>query len=135
MGVVSTLERAALTLEEIASGDGPNPFRQLRGPERVRWVEADAKGKGVRLVASPVDLGPLLAKSLFDAHATVVLTSATLSAGGDFSFLSKRLGLDRIVEGRTVAETLPSPFDWSKAALIAAPTDLPRPTKRASRRR
>ena len=127
MGIVQTLERAALTLEEIASGDGPNPFPQLKGPERVRWVEVDAKGKGVRLVASPVDLGPLLSKNLFEAHATVVLTSATLSAGGDFSFLSSRLGIDRIVEGRAVSETLPSPFDWEKAAMIAVPTDLPAP--------
>lgn len=127
MGVVSTLERAAATLEEIAAGDGPNPFPQLRGPERVRWVEVDAKGKGVRLVASPVDLGPTLATALFDAHATVVLTSATLSTGGDFSFVRKRLGIDRIVEGRAVAETLPSPFDWNKAAMIAVPTDLPAP--------
>jgi ATP-dependent DNA helicase DinG len=79
------------------------------------------------MVAAPIDLGPLLSKNVFEAHPTVVLTSATLSAAGDFSFLSRRLGMDRVMEGRAVTETLASPFDWERQAFIAIPTDMPAP--------
>src|SRR2546426_6602034 len=40
------------------------------------------------------DLAPILKDNLFDRVETVVLTSATLAAGGDFSYLEERLGLD-----------------------------------------
>jgi ATP-dependent DNA helicase DinG len=52
-----------------------------------------------------------------------VLTSATLSTGGDFSFLRSRLGID--FDTRELA--VPSPFDFEKQACLFVPKDLPDP--------
>lgn len=125
-GRISSLVQAAAAIDEVAKGEGALVDGMLS--DRVRWIETDnAGGRIVRLRAAPVDLGPTLAKHLFGAHATVILTSATLSAGGDFHYLAGRVGLDRVLEGRTITESLPSPFAWEEQAFIAVPTDLPAP--------
>ncbi len=125
-GRISAVLNAAAAIDDVAKGEGPGVGTMTA--DRVRWIETDPTGaRTVRLMAAPVDLGPALSKHLFDAHATVVLTSATLSAAGDFSYLGRRIGLDRVVDGRVVSETLPSPFDWPRQALVAVPTDIPAP--------
>ena len=78
--------------------DGLN--RTLRpaggGPPTVRWMERSARGRSTSaLSAVPLDLAPMLRELLFDRLDTVVLTSATLAAGGEFGFLESRLGLER----------------------------------------
>jgi ATP-dependent DNA helicase DinG len=57
----------------------------------------------------------------------VVLTSATLAAAGDFSFLEQRLGLDLPPARVTAREVLPSPFDFRTQCVFAIPSDLPEP--------
>ena len=58
------------------------------GPPTVRWIERSGmKGLNVSLAAVPLDLAPILREVLFDRTKTVVLTSATLAAGGEFGFL------------------------------------------------
>jgi ATP-dependent DNA helicase DinG len=98
---------------------------QLTGGDRraeVRWIAATARTVSLR--SSPIEVAPLLARA-FDAHAgALVFTSATLSAGADFSYVRARLGL-----GDTAAEaTFPSPFRYRDQALIYVATDLPDPT-------
>jgi ATP-dependent DNA helicase DinG len=125
-GAIRALERASAAVEMVGKGEEGS---EEAPPQVVRWVESDpaSAGRVVRMVATPIDLAPLLAKHLFNAHSTVVLTSATLSANGDFGPISKRFGFDRVVEDRAVTESLPSPFDWPSQALVAVPTDLPAP--------
>lgn len=98
------------------------------GPAVVRWIEqADGRGTQVTLRAVPLDLAPVLRETLFDRLETVVLTSATLATGGDFSFLEKRTGLaiePNLVE---VREILPSPFDYGSQCLFGVPLDVPDP--------
>lgn len=127
LGHVSALERAAQAFDLVARGEGPGVIPATE--TFVRWVEADlaSAGRTVRMVATPIELGPLLAKHLFNANATVVMTSATLSAGGEFGYLAARLGVDRVIDGRAVTESLASPFDWPRQALVVIPTDLPAP--------
>ena len=55
-------------------------------------MERSARGQHVSLSVVPLDLAPLLRQLLFDRLDTVVLTSATLAAAGDFEFLESRLG-------------------------------------------
>lgn len=87
--------RGAIRRLEAAS-DGLN--RTLRpavgGPPVVRWLERRGqRGPHVALAAVPLDLAPVLRELIFDRVETVVLTSATLAAGGEFDFLESRLGL------------------------------------------
>ena len=75
----------------------------------------------------PLDLAPILRTLLFDRLDTVVLTSATLAAGGDFGFLESRLGLAGEDSPVTVREVFPSPFDYPSQCVFGIPNDLPEP--------
>src|SRR5581483_10607982 len=82
-----------------------------------------AVGEGdQRLQLAPLEVGDRLVADLYGDRASVLLTSATLTAGGSFDFTLDRLGLRD-------ADTLevPSPFDYRKAVLALAVQDLPEP--------
>jgi ATP-dependent DNA helicase DinG len=112
-----------------AVSDGLN--RTLRpaggGPPTVRWMERTTRGQTVQLSAVPLDLAPLLRELLFDRLDTVVLTSATLAASGDFDFLEGRLGLGGDGSPVTERQIFSSPFDYPSQCLFGIPTDLPEP--------
>jgi len=77
----------------------------------VYWAERD--NQRYRLVASPIDVAETLRENLFGKTGTVVLTSATLSAAGSFTYIKNRLGLDAPVE-----LLLDSPFDFERQAML-----------------
>ncbi len=90
----------------------------------VYWIETSVNRYGrenVRLMAAPIDVGPVLREHLFNKTDCCILTSATLAVGGQsFDFFRNRLGL-------TKAETkkLGSPFDYqtqSKLILVSSMT-------------
>ena len=89
----------------------------------VYWLER--RHRGVFLRASPIDVAGLLQDKLFDEVPTVVLTSATLSSGGNFSFIRDRLGLD-------TADDLiaASSFDYESQAILYLPARMPDPRDR-----
>ncbi|MBI1968110.1 MAG: helicase, partial [Gemmatimonadetes bacterium] len=98
------------------------------GPPSVRWVERRGrKTPNLALASVPLDLAPILKEALFDRVETVVLTSATLAAGGEFDFLEERLGLDLPPSRVHVREILASPFDFPAQCVFGIPTDLPEP--------
>ncbi|MBA3319262.1 MAG: helicase [Gemmatimonadales bacterium] len=109
--------------------DGLN--RTLRpaggGPPTVRWMERTPRGQNVQLSAVPLDLAPLLRELLFDRLDTVILTSATLAASGEFDFLEGRLGLGGDDSPVTERQIFSSPFDYPSQCLFGIPTDLPEP--------
>lgn len=88
----------------------------------VTFAESEARGGGA-LGAAPVEVGPLLSERLWSRRGAVILTSATLSAGGDFRFVRQRLG---VPEG-AIDLTLPSPFDFPSQAGLYIPRRLPEP--------
>ncbi|MEA2723921.1 MAG: ATP-dependent helicase DinG [Gemmatimonadales bacterium] len=114
-------------LESVS--DGLN--RTLRpvsgGAPTVRWMERTSRGQHVSLSAVPLDLAPVLRELLFDRLRTVVLTSATLAAAGEFTFLESRLGLSGETSPVTVREIFSSPFDYPSQCLFGVPNDLPEP--------
>ena len=120
-GVIRRLDSAADGLNQV--------LRPAQGgPPMVRWMERSGhRGQQVTLAAVPLDLAPILRESIFDRVETVVLTSATLAAGGDFGFLESRLGLAGEAGPVTVREVLPSPFDFGEQCLFGIPDDLPDP--------
>ncbi|HET8649862.1 MAG TPA: ATP-dependent DNA helicase, partial [Gemmatimonadales bacterium] len=131
-------ERRSQLLQEMrailrrleSTADGLN--RTLRpaggGPAVVRWMELSGrKRQDVVLSAVPLDLAPLLRQLLFDRLETVVITSATLAAGGEFDFIRERLGLAGDDAPVTVAESFPSPFDYPNQCVFGVPANLPEP--------
>lgn len=88
----------------------------------VYWLER--RGKGMFLRASPIDVSELLKDKLFDKTDTVVLTSATLSAGGKFDFIKQRLGLN---SEKTETLLAPSAFNYEKQSIIYIPRTMPDP--------
>ena len=88
--------------------------------EHVYWY--DVRGRGVFLWASPIQIASILAERLFARVDTVILTSATLSTGGNFRFIRSRLGL-----GACEELILGSHFDFAKQAIFYVPREIPEP--------
>lgn len=78
-----------------------------------------AQSFGLTLQALPLEVSRLLADNLFQQGRTVILTSATLSASGDFSFVRQRLGLRHTEE-----MILPTEYRMSQQAILYIPDDL-----------
>jgi ATP-dependent DNA helicase DinG len=121
-GVVRRLDSAA---EALKAALQPPP---AASSSSVRWLERRGrKTPNVTLASVPLDLAPILKDALFDRVETAVLTSATLAAGGEFTFLEERLGLARPPSRVTIREVLPSPFDFASQCVFGIPTDIPEP--------
>jgi ATP-dependent DNA helicase DinG len=73
--------------------------------------------------SSPIDVGPLLRERLHERIPCIVFTSATLTTGGDFGFVKRRLGIDTEVS----EEVVESPFRYEEQVALYAPTHLPDP--------
>src|SRR5205823_12878351 len=126
--LVGDLRGVVRRLDAAAAGLTATLRPPAAGPAAVRWVERRGrKTPNVTLAAVPLDLAPILKDNLFDRIETVVLTSATLAAGGDFSFLEERLGLDLPPTRIKVREIHASPFDLPSQCVFGIPTDLPEP--------
>ena len=102
-------------------------FLQQTRKDCVYWVEADAgKRRKVALRAAPLDVSPYLREHLFEAHDSVILTSATLSCGtadkGGFAFFAERIGLDTFEP-----LLLGSPFDYARQVKLYIEADMPDP--------
>jgi ATP-dependent DNA helicase DinG len=74
------------------------------------------------LQATPIDVSELLSEQVFETIPTVVLTSATLTVGGGFQHIRKRLGL---AEARELI--VPSHFRYGEQALLYLPSGMPDP--------
>jgi ATP-dependent DNA helicase DinG len=121
-GVVRRLDSAA---EALKAALQPPP---AASSSSVRWLERRGrKTPNVTLASVPLDLAPILKGALFDRVETAVLTSATLAAGGEFTFLEERLGLALPPSRVTIREVLPSPFDFASQCVFGIPTDIPEP--------
>jgi ATP-dependent DNA helicase DinG len=138
MALAGAIARTETTLDALKekSPDVENLIRRLReirfelefivtGADKkfVYWLER--RNRGVFLRASPIDVAGLLQDKLFEEVPTVVLTSATLSSGGNFSFIRDRLGLDTADD--LIAS---SSFDYESQAILYLPAKMPDPRDR-----
>ena len=102
--------------------------QELEG--QVYWVEVrQGRIPRVSLASAPIDVGPALKAQLYERIPTVILTSATLSAGGrdGFAHFQRRLGLD---DAKT--HQLGSPFDFKKQVGLHLFRDMPDPSNQAA---
>lgn len=89
-------------------------------PEDIRAVHwYERRDKNLVLSATPIDVAEDLRSTLFASVRHTVFTSATLSAGGDFSYFLQRLGLP----SDTHTLTFPSPFDYANRTLLYVPEE------------
>jgi len=97
----------------------------LSRPETDTVYWASLRGENDRaLHAAPLRVGRLLDSYLFSKKDSVVLTSATLTIGGDFEYAKESLGV-------TGAEELvvDAPFDYMASTMVYLPEDMPPPDR------
>ena len=111
--LVARCHEVGATLDELL---GPVPG------DRVVTVEPQGR-HGALLASWPIEVGPLLERTLGEAFTSVVATSATLSVARSLDRARMRLGLPG-------AETLvvPSPFSHRRQAVLYVPREFPEPS-------
>jgi ATP-dependent DNA helicase DinG len=89
-------------------------------PANVYWTER--RGRGTYLQAIPINVSNLLEEKLFNQVPSVILTSATLTVGGNFDYFQERLGLSS-----ARCQSVESPFNYASQAMLYVPQHLPEP--------
>ena len=82
---------------------------------------AEGGNGGMELKSSLVESGNAF-ENLMRAYSGVIMTSATLTSGGSFAFLKKRLNIEDFGE-----KIIGSPFDFQTQSLLYIDKDLPKP--------
>jgi DNA polymerase-3 subunit epsilon/ATP-dependent DNA helicase DinG len=110
-----TLHSASRDLQEIFT----NLENMVFEPEgqTIYWAEASIFQGRVSLHAAPLEVGP--------EKDSVIMTSATLTTGGEFDYIRRRLRADDADE-----LALGSPFDYESSTLLFLVNDIPEPNER-----
>ncbi|NSW51666.1 MAG: DEAD/DEAH box helicase family protein [Anaerolineae bacterium] len=118
--VISSLGFALTNLLEVQK----NMDGMLMSPSEdfIYWAELDPRGNRLSLQMAPLHVGPLMEEFIWHKKDSVILTSATLTANGEFDYLRNRLYAADAEE-----LTLGSPFDYENAALLYIANDIPEP--------
>lgn len=96
---------------------------ERRADKYTYWAER--RTGRTALCASPVEVGGIVRTRVLASMPSVVLTSATLTASGQFDYVRGRLGLD---DEDSDELRLSSPFDYATQAILYLPRDLPLPS-------
>lgn len=116
---VSLLNRTCTELRQHLNTFVFNPDSEF-----IYWIEQRGYDSSIALHAVPLHVGRLLEETLFATKESVVLTSATLSAGGSFDYIRERLGV-----GEAQTLHVGSPFDYKRSTLLVVPQDIPEPNR------
>ena len=119
MGDISNVVRRLTEAEANISGMISKPVNGM-----VYWVEVQPNQNRLSLNAAPLSVASLVEKYLWHEKRSVVLTSATLTAHGEFQYLRNTLGADEAEEMQ-----LGSPYDYESAALLYIASDMPEPNQ------
>ena len=112
----------SLSPDDATSPEPATPPGSADAPEDVVWAVADER-RGTMLKVAPLSVSDLLRSRLFD-HNTVVLTSATLTIGGNFNAMAASWGLPAGSWDHLDAGT---PFDPAKSGILYVPRHVPFP--------
>jgi len=98
----------------------------------ILWIEKVKSSKSASnnwavFTQTPLNLAPILEKSVFAPNKTVVCVSATLAINEDFSYWSAASGITNVSDRKLLSGCFSSPFPYSSAVLLASPTDAPLP--------
>ena len=141
-GVAEIQEQLAEEDEELYSGLA-NMYRLLEefdgnmnalvfepSPDKIYWAEINSNGYQPSLHAAPLHIGEMMQRYLWQEKTSIVLTSATLTAAGEFNYLRGRLSAEDAYE-----LALGSPFDYESAAMLYLVNDIPEPADRNGHQR
>jgi ATP-dependent DNA helicase DinG len=117
MGDMSNFVRRLSEAEVNVSGMISKPNDGM-----VYWIEVQPNGNRLALNAAPLRVGPLIEKYLWHEKRSVIVTSATLTTHGEFSYLRNTLGADEADEMQ-----LGSPYDYENSTLLYISNDIPEP--------
>lgn len=117
MADISNLTRRITEAEANITGMIEKPNAGM-----VYWIEVQPSGSRLSLNAAPLSVASLVEKYLWHEKRSVILTSATLTAHGEFQYLRNTLGADEADEMQ-----LGSPYDYESAALLYVANDIPEP--------
>ncbi|MBY0587297.1 helicase [bacterium] len=125
-------ERIELTAAALRCRDLADSIRTWIGQEIegfVYWAESDDRRR-TTLSSSPIDVGTTLREMLWTKGSTPILTSATLSAGGEkgFDYFRSRIGL-----ADSPSLLLGSPFDYPSQCELHILADMPDPSADSAR--
>jgi DNA polymerase-3 subunit epsilon/ATP-dependent DNA helicase DinG len=96
----------------------------------IYWVEINSNGKRLALNTAPLHIGPLMQKYLWHEKSAIIMTSATLTAAGEFDYLRGRLFAEEAYE-----MAVGSPFDYETSAMLYVANDIPEPGDRPGHQR
>ncbi|MFZ0531903.1 MAG: helicase C-terminal domain-containing protein [Anaerolineales bacterium] len=126
--IISNLSTLYRRLGEIQNNLDGMVF-EPRG-DSIYWFEIQPNGKQMSLNAAPLHIGPLMQKYLWNEKSSVILTSATLTAAGEFNYLRGRLNADEAYD-----LSVGSPFDYESSVLLYIANDIPEPSDRSGHQR
>jgi ATP-dependent DNA helicase DinG len=116
-GSISSIYRRMAEAENNISGMIHEPSHEM-----VYWIEIQPNGNRLSLQAAPLHVGSLVEKYLWHEKNSIILTSATLTANGDFNYIRNSLNADEADE-----LALGSPFDYENSTLLFLAKDVPEP--------
>lgn len=99
-------------------------------PADIYWVNVQYPSERLSLHSAPLEVGPLVERFLWHEKEAVIMTSATLTTGGDFDFIRRRLSAQDADE-----LALGSPFDHESSTLLYLVNDIPEPVQRQAYQR
>ncbi|MCC6300049.1 MAG: hypothetical protein IT314_12180 [Anaerolineales bacterium] len=119
MSDISNVARRLTEAEANITGMISKPVKGM-----VYWIEVQPNQNRLSLNAAPLSVASLVEENLWHEKRSVILTSATLTAHGQFQYLRNTLGADEADEMQ-----LGSPYDYVSAALLYIANDIPEPNQ------
>lgn len=105
--------------------DNLHAFVFKPAPDKIYWIEVRNNYGNISLHTAPLEIGPLMKKHIWNEKTAVVLTSATLTTAGEFSYIRSRLQAEDAEEYQ-----VGSPFDYETSTLLYIASDIPEPSDR-----
>ncbi|MEP7117739.1 MAG: ATP-dependent DNA helicase, partial [Acidobacteriota bacterium] len=105
------------------TGDLASELRFLLAASDSGYVYfLEMRGRTVQLRASPIDVSRIVRDLVAGQRRATLITSATLSVDGGFTYIKERLGLDD-----AASLSVPSEFDYRTQTLLYLPRRMPLP--------
>lgn len=106
-----------------------NHFQEADYNEHIIWCEKRIyhDNQDVILTSVPLNIADILANTLYSRLKRCILTSATLTVGNQFDYITGRLGFDKVDKDRLRTQIFGSPFHYPDQVLFLIPSFLPYP--------
>jgi ATP-dependent DNA helicase DinG len=112
-------------------------IKYLSQKDYIHWLEIDKEvwntKRMIGLYSIPKNLDALLYQHLWDKKIPIILTSGTLSVGGDFEYIKRKFGISFLQDIRLDEITKKSPFNYLENMLIFLNSKLPFPDNKDQR--